>query len=230
MMRALVTHLCALWPGWRALGDGIAVAVAVAVVLDVGTWLLGLELPRLHLLEIHDKQWCPPACRRYLQEGLRWLWHRSRMYRAVTPILRDTVAHGAAGAGVSGRIDIVDMCSGGGGPVALVSDALQRDVSQSAGTSGEVQVHATLTDLYPNPSAWKRVVRSAKRSHVQYEATPVDATAFPPHLANRGVRTMFACFHHFQPELATSILADAARNRARIAVFEFTNVRTRLSW
>ncbi|MHC4504392.1 MAG: class I SAM-dependent methyltransferase, partial [Planctomycetota bacterium] len=47
-----------------------------------------------------------------------------------------------------------------------------------------------------------------------------DAMRMPPEL--KGFRTLFASFHHFPPEKARAILADAVRNRQGIAVLEFT--------
>jgi hypothetical protein len=49
---------------------------------------------------------------------------------------------------------------------------------------------------------------------------PVDATAVPPELP--GFRTVFTAFHHFPPELAREVLADAVRQRQGIGVFEMT--------
>src|SRR5439155_21664731 len=48
----------------------------------------------------------------------------------------------------------------------------------------------------------------------------VDATSGPPALS--GFRTLFSSFHHFRPEEARRILADAVRQRQGIGVFEAT--------
>ncbi|QNP50811.1 hypothetical protein H9L05_11505 [Hymenobacter qilianensis] len=53
---------------------------------------------------------------------------------------------------------------------------------------------------------------------IDYEITPVDATAVPAHLT--GFRTIFSAFHHFTPAAAEAILADAVRQGAGIGVFE----------
>lgn len=51
-----------------------------------------------------------------------------------------------------------------------------------------------------------------------FRAEPVDATDVPEALG--GVRTMFNCFHHFPPEAARAVLADAVAKRRAIAIFE----------
>lgn len=55
---------------------------------------------------------------------------------------------------------------------------------------------------------------------VSYEASPVDALAVPARL--RGVRTIFDAFHHFRPEQARAILADAASKQTPILIVEAT--------
>jgi hypothetical protein len=41
----------------------------------------------------------------------------------------------------------------------------------------------------------------------------------------QGFRTLFTCFHHFRPDTAREILADAVRQRHGIGVFEATERR-----
>lgn len=55
---------------------------------------------------------------------------------------------------------------------------------------------------------------------VDGQAEPISATAVPDRLA--GFRTMFTGLHHFPPAEAGAILADAARRRSGIGVFEIT--------
>jgi len=198
---------CLVWAAVAVAWVGVGCAV-----VDALWWLLQWQYPRLHLLEIHEQQWCPAVVRRYLQDALRFLWRRSLMFRPAADLL-----YGPVGQQAGRATNIVDLCSGGGGPVGLVAAHLRKKTGED--------VRATLTDLFPNVPAWRRVV--ARHPFVAYEASSVDATAMPPHLARGDVRTMFACFHHFQPALGRKMLADAARNRSSIAVFEFTHVRQR---
>jgi hypothetical protein len=55
-------------------------------------------------------------------------------------------------------------------------------------------------------------------------ATPVDATNVPADLDC--VRTMFNGFHHFAPDAAGAILADAVAKRGAIAIVEAARHRS----
>ena len=112
----------------------------------------------------------------------------------------------------TGTERVLDLCSGGGGPWLTLQPELAK--------SGPANV--VLSDLYPNVEALTDArVRSGGRLGVLQ--TSVDAANVPVELD--GVRTMFNAFHHFSPEAACSILADAVAKRRAIAVFEGTNRR-----
>lgn len=105
----------------------------------------------------------------------------------------------------TGRDRIIDLCSGGAGPVPpLMADL------RAAG----LPVTATLTDFYPNRAAFA----AAASAVVDSVPDPVDARAVPPELA--GVRTLFNAFHHFRPVDAAAVLRDAVRAGQPVGVFE----------
>ena len=91
----------------------------------------------------------------------------------------------------AGAARVVDLCSGAGGPWSW----LARDLG----------VPVVLTDLYPSRTA-------------AVHPTPVDARAVPAAL--NGFRTLFTSFHHFRPNEAREIIADAVRQGQGIAIFE----------
>jgi hypothetical protein len=76
-----------------------------------------------------------------------------------------------------------------------------------------------LTDRFPNRPALARV-QATSGGAVTFAKGPVDATEVPAELDD--FRTLFSSFHHFRPEEARRILADAVRQRQGIAVFEAT--------
>src|SRR5438034_7254167 len=115
-----------------------------------------------------------------------------RLGRSYAPIA--PLLRGAVARARAGAI--VDLCSGAGGPWP----ALRRHVS----------VPVVLTDKFPN--------RQARTGALPFHPEPVDATAVPAHL--RGFRTLFTSFHHFRPDEARAILADAVGRREGIGVFE----------
>jgi len=56
---------------------------------------------------------------------------------------------------------------------------------------------------------------------MRYWPEPVDATSVPAELS--GIRTMFASFHHFRPDVARAILRNAFEQRRPICIFEGTS-------
>jgi hypothetical protein len=129
------------------------------------------------------------------------------MFRAFEPIV--PLLAGALSA--SGQRTIVDLCSGGTGPVVALAEAVKK-------RSG-VDARLILTDLYPNRAAFARAAERASVT-VTGESEPIDARAVPARLS--GVRTIFDAFHHFRPENARDILRDAAERRQPILIVEAT--------
>jgi hypothetical protein len=110
----------------------------------------------------------------------------------------------------TGADNVVDLCSGAGGPIL----AIQQELARS-----DRHVPVLLTDKYPNVDAF-RVAERQGQGLVRGYREPVDATHVPVELT--GVRTLFNAFHHFDRAAARSILADAYRQRQPIAIFEIT--------
>ncbi|HEY0134394.1 MAG TPA: hypothetical protein VGB85_09950, partial [Nannocystis sp.] len=127
-----------------------------------------------------------------------------RIYDPVVPLLARALQE-------TGDRTLLDLCSGGGGPVPSLRRLLARDHG--------IDVEARLSDFYPNTAAFERIA-AHEQGRVTYEATPIDATRVPRELA--GFRTMFTCMHHFRPAQAEAILRDAWTADRGIAVFEFT--------
>jgi hypothetical protein len=150
-------------------------------------------------MEIEDQPWCPAPVRDALTDYLQFAIEKFQPYRAIGRRLRDAVRR-------SGARQIVDLCAGGGGPWPELLD--------QAGLDG---VRVRLTDRFPNREAFERMRRRAP-DRLEAEEEPVDATAVPERL--HGFRTIFSSFHHFRPDVATAILADAVRRREGIAVLE----------
>ncbi|RKH20641.1 hypothetical protein D7X74_03415 [Corallococcus sp. CA047B] len=154
-------------------------------------------LPRLQLFEFLDQPWLPGPLRRGEVDYLRVVLDRVRPYDTVVPQLAELLR-------TAGTDQIVDLCSGTGGPWRTLLPALR-----AAHGGAEV----TLTDLHPTP-----VQELPPGAH--YRDTPVDATRIPEELT--GVRTLFEGLHHFPPEQARALLADAAARGAPFAAYELT--------
>jgi len=150
---------------------------------------------RLHLFEFGDQPWLPHVLRDALT-GYLALAYRFLPLAAVWAAKLTTVLD-------CGRpAEIVDLCSGAGGPLPSILDELE-----ARGFNPRVR----LTDLYPNPTR-------PPHARAAWITEPVDATCVGPELA--GVRTMFSAFHHFRPEAAASILRSAFDDRRAICIFE----------
>lgn len=156
---------------------------------------------RLHLVELEDLPWFPAVLRdggtTYLEFAVRLSGHAKALVPTLAAALRRTQ-----------NTEIVDLCSGGGGPVRVIADELAR-----TGTPVSVR----LTDFFPNLRAFARAAAGSD-GRISFEPVPVDAAHVPAHLT--GFRTLFNAFHHFRPADARSILADAAAAGRPIGVFE----------
>ncbi|MDT7816726.1 MAG: hypothetical protein QOJ42_6642, partial [Acidobacteriaceae bacterium] len=104
--------------------------------------------------------------------------------------------------------EVVDLCSGGGGPWLRLQPAL---------ASAGYPVSVCLTDICPNQQAFDKAGRQSLQAIKGYPK-PVNANYRPEGLT--GFRTMFSSFHHFDPEDARAILTDSFGRREGIAIFE----------
>lgn len=160
---------------------------------------------RYHLFEFEDMSWFPATIRDYMTDFLEFTLRAFRFYDPALPILRRVADH------MQTR-QVVDLCSGGGGPWVY----LQRRLAAEG-----APFSVTLTDKFPNQTAFERVAGQA--AGIGFSAESVDATQVPAHLS--GVRAIFTGLHHLPPPLVQAILQDAADRRAAICVFEFTERR-----
>ncbi len=161
-----------------------------------------MPIPRLHLFELEDQRWFPAVLRDLATD---WLQHFAEsalgMHRLVVPTLRDALLE-------SDSRQIIDLCSGGSGPLFPLQEALR---------AGGLSVRATLTDKFPNLEAFERA-RLQSDNMIAFVTESVDARAVPSEL--KGFRTIFNSFHHFRPEDARTILRDAVGANQPIGIFE----------
>jgi hypothetical protein len=155
------------------------------------------------LIEIHDHPSFPPLLRDLFTDALQSIWSFSNSYDAIVPRLRSLLNH-------LDNHQILDLCSGAGGPLITLAPRLQ--------SAAEPTPHICLTDKYPNHEAFQR---ASLNSAFTYESRSVDAAHVPADLP--GLRTIFSSFHHFNPLEARNILTDAFYQRRAIAIFELAN-------
>lgn len=163
---------------------------------------------RVHLFELEDQPWFPPALRRYMTDYLDFAGRMSdaplaRFAERLAPALRRT-----------GATRIVDLCSGSGGPVPRLLQILEE--------AHGLKLEAVLTDLYPHPER-HAALGVASGGAMKAHPIPVDATAVPPDLG--GFRLVSNGFHHFPPPQAKAILRDAVAAGEGIAIVELVERR-----
>lgn len=157
-------------------------------------------MARIQLFELEDFAWYPARLRNLETDLLRAFIRWFSPYRHATPVLERCLERAESA-------HVLDLCSGGGGPWPELSRAMD--------------VRVTLSDLFPNRPAFERE-RAVGDGRIDFHATPIDATHVPAS-AGGGMRTLFSALHHFPPEVAREILADAQRAAEPIAIFEGTH-------
>ena len=163
-----------------------------------------MALPRLQLFEFNDSPWCPRALSDTIIESL------SRTL-AWGGFLRGLVAPFEAFLAAADVDELLDVGAGAGGPARIFCREILR--------AGRTPPRFVLTDLQPQLEAWQ-TARDAFPGVIDFVATPVDATAIPPDLAQGRARLIINAFHHFSPELARSILRDAVHGSAGVFIAE----------
>jgi hypothetical protein len=158
-------------------------------------------MKRMHLFELEDQPWFPGVVRDLATDYLHFIQHAVKLEGALLPLVRKALAEGRT-------TRIVDLCSGGSGPVPALVARLNAE---------GIPATATLTDLYPNVGAFD-AISAASRGAISFETQSVDARAVPVSL--RGLRTIFNGFHHLRPSDARAVLHAAAAARQPIAIFE----------
>ncbi|MBV2235328.1 MAG: hypothetical protein KUL75_07260 [Sterolibacterium sp.] len=165
-------------------------------------------MARMQAIELEDYAWFPQTWRNCMTDFYHFQMNTFDLYRPAADLLADALRR-------SGQTRVVDLCSGGAGPLALV----QQQLRVRHGLSVPVQ----LTDKYPNLPAFARAAAQAQAlgGEITCSSESIDATAVPATLS--GLRTLFSCFHHFPPALARRILQDSVDKQAPIAIFELSN-------
>ena len=163
-----------------------------------------MSIPRIHLVELEDLPWWPAVVRDLSTDYLHFMETKLGLHRPAVPILADALR-------TTGMSRVIDLCSGGGGGMPALREALAAE---------GIEVDVTLTDRFPNVEAFRRATADSD-GHVGFVAESVDARAVPAEL--RGFRTLFNSFHHFRAADATAILRNAAAAGQPIGVFELSN-------
>ncbi len=179
------------------------VLVAHAAMCLAPILVKGKGMRRRHGIELHEQPWVPAGIRNVFRDALSGTQRLAGVYEGIAPRVVEWL----------NEIDadgVLDLCSGSGGPAMTLADQ-----AESAGRRPRVR----LSDLFPDVERFEQLARTAATGDVTFEAEPLDATA-SVRMEDFPARTILAAFHHFEPELARRVLADAARNSDGIAILE----------
>ena len=160
------------------------------------------RMRRIHLFEVEDWAWFPVSLRDCLTEMLVVVHRMLGTADDLIPLIQRSLQH-------SPEHKIVDLCSGGGGPMCRVVDRLREG-------EGFADLELELTDLFPNTAAATELPPGTT-----YYPRSVDATDIPAEL--NGVRTMICSFHHMRPDAARGILENAQYSRQPICIYEISD-------
>ncbi len=160
-------------------------------------------MQRRQLFEFNERPECPQFLRDSVTEtlgtGLRW----NQFGTTIGPAF-------AAFAAQARCARVLDLCSGTGEPTLLLLEWLR-----AQGLSPPAFV---LSDLFPHaPALTAAAARYPTLLHA--ELAPVDATAVPATL-DHDARTIINSFHHFAPDAAARIVADAVERRVSLFIYE----------
>lgn len=158
---------------------------------------------RIHAIELEDLAWLPKSLRDGVTDYLQMTLLLANPYRGIAPLLSEAMAQ-------SRTEQIIDLGAGGGGPWRRLLPLLD---------SAQTHPKVLLTDKFPNQNAFAAISQHFPKQIKGY-AHSVDASAVPSEL--KGFRTMFSSFHHFQPDQAHAIIANAVEHAQGIGIFEAT--------
>lgn len=161
-------------------------------------------MKRIHLFEFEDLAWFPRTIR---DIGTKYIVAMHKLLKSkddLIPLINKGLLHATEN-------QIIDLCSGAGGPLPLLSEDLRKK------NSG---LEITCTDLYPNLAAAKQLAPLG----IVYKTSPVNATQVPKVL--KGLRTMICSFHHLKPDQAKGVINDAVKAKQPLLIYEISDNAT----
>ncbi|WP_010094407.1 hypothetical protein [Ornithinibacillus scapharcae] len=168
-------------------------------------------MKRVQLFELMDFEWFPKFTRDLITDVLYSMASKESFFTQIIPVVKKVMAK-------TNSNQIVDLCSGAGGPWLSMIDEVQEE---------NKSIKLTFTDKFPNKESAERVSKDFI-GQVEYYRESVDAAEVPSNLT--GVRTIFGGFHHMNPTVATNILKNAAEKREGIVVGEVMLMPPTFAW
>jgi hypothetical protein len=164
------------------------------------------HVKRIHLFEFEDFPWFPGWLRDCMTRYIAAFHVAFGTKTLIAGLVARALAH-------SPERRVLDLCSGGSGPMLDVVRALETE-------HGDKDVSLTLSDLYPNRFQ-AAYINGLGNPRIRYALEPIDAANVPE--GECGVRTMICSLHHMRPETARRILRDAQQRKQPFVAFELSD-------
>lgn len=158
---------------------------------------------RFHLFEFNDLRWLPRFMTAWMTRIMRLGHMQLNNGNIWAPKFIELLDK-------SDTLNIVDLCSGGGGPILDVVRILEDNYDK--------KLKVTLTDILPNLQSAADI--NQDDTNITYITESIDATNVPKELT--GVRTVFSGYHHLKEEIAFSFLKNAFESNQCIFIAETT--------
>lgn len=152
---------------------------------------------RVQFIELQDLPWLPSILRDGVTDYLQFLLKVFNVYKPSIEIISKITES-------TQSQNIVDLCSGSGGPLVGLSKELNN-------------YNIVLTDLYPNYTTWNFI--KANNHNIDY--INQSTNALEAKINENSIVTMYTSFHHFKDEDAQKIISNCIKNNSTIAIFEF---------
>lgn len=155
---------------------------------------------KISLFEFEDLSWFPSFIRDGGTDFLGLILRMTKFYEPSVPLLEEVVKK-------TGETQILDLCSGNGGPIEFIYEKIDPALN----------VNFIVSDKYPNLPAYKQLQLKTD-SQVNYHSDPLDALDLHPNIP--GIRTMFSAIHHFEPTEVKTILHKMVNDKKAICFFD----------
>ncbi len=162
-------------------------------------------MKRIHLFEFIDLPWFPNTIRVCMTRLMIVMHNLINAPADVKALILKVLPQ-------SGNKQIIDLCSGSGGPMMSVHKQIQQEYHDD--------LTLILTDIYPDSNFAERL-NNTNHDSISYQLSPVDAANVDNNL--KGVRTLVGGFHHMKPDKAGHILQDAQAKAQPICIYEISD-------
>ena len=164
------------------------------------------KLKRIHLFEIEDQSWFPNWLRDCMTKSLNVMHDLVEINKDLPELIAKVLKE-------TNTTSIIDLCSGGGGPMVEAVNILKSKY-------GLKNIKLKMTDLYPH-KAFAQYINSQNDDSSTYSTQSTNAINIPA--SEKGLRTMICSFHHMKPPIAKQILKNALDSRQPILLYEISD-------